>query len=178
MGLKFLIAIDLQKDFIDGTLGTPEAQTIIPSVIDKITKASDIGYKVIFTRDTHYEDYASTQEGKRLPVSHCMYHSDGWQIPPEISYASSSAVFYCKSTFGCSDLVDEIRGYEECVDEIVIIGLVTDICVISNALLLKPYFPDVPIIVDASCCAGTTQENHNKALDVMQQCQIIITNRS
>ena len=137
---KILIVVDMQNDFIDGALGTPEAVAIVPKVEQKIREFPG---KVIFTRDTHGERYLETQEGKHLPVPHCIKGTKGWEICPQL-------------------------------EDITLVGLCTDICVISNALLLKAFLPETPIIVDASCCAGVTPKSHEIALDAMRMCQINI----
>lgn len=173
---KFLIVVDMQKDFIDGSLGTKEAQGIVPKAVERIRKAAQDGYTIVYTQDTHHENYFSTSEGKKLPVSHCVYGTEGWEIPKEILEASGTPfpVIYAKETFGSVDLVGELGWQIESGDdvEIELIGLCTDICVISNALLLKAFFPEADIRVNFSCCAGVTPERHEAALQVMQSCQI------
>ncbi len=172
---QILITIDMQNDFIDAALGTPEALAIVEAVKEKIRSypAED----VIATMDTHGENYMETQEGKYLPVPHCIKGSDGWQIRPEIAELLAGAKIYEKPTFGsiamAADL-KEIAGKEEI--ELELIGLCTDICVVSNALLLKAMMPEVKISVDASCCAGVTVEKHLAALETMRSCQIQVVN--
>ncbi len=191
---KLLVVVDMQNDFIDGSLGTKEAQEIVPKVVEKINNFDGI---IVATMDTHDENYLSTQEGKKLPVKHCIWGEDGWQLNQEIGDALSNNIsvddnkdayilsdgMYRKSTFGSLDLAldceDEFgidnRLRPENV-EITLIGLCTDICVISNAMLLKAVLPEAKIIVDASCCAGVTPESHKNALEAMKMCQIEVIN--
>lgn len=169
-----LIVVDMQNDFIDGTLGTTEAQEIVPKVKEKIQNFSG---KVLFTRDTHEKDYLSTQEGQNLPVPHCIRDTSGWQIHPELESLRKESPID-KVTFGSTELgniLTTIDG-EEPVQSITLVGLCTDICVISNALLAKAYLPEAEIIVDASCCAGVTPKSHETALEAMRACQIRIEN--
>lgn len=172
---KLLIVVDMQNDFVDGALGTPEAQSIIPNVVRKIESWDG---DICCTYDTHQEDYLETQEGKKLPVRHCIAETDGWKLNPAVSEALSKKKFDCllKQTFGCSDLPYHIASMYGCEDpeSIELIGLCTDICVVSNALLVKAFFPETPISVDASCCAGVTPETHKAALTTMKMCQIEI----
>ena len=172
---KILIVIDMQNDFIDAALGTKEAVAIVDAVKEKIRsyEASD----VIATMDTHGEDYMQTQEGKYLPVPHCIKGSDGWKIRPDIAELLEEAKIYEKPTFGSTALAEDLKelsGKEEI--ELELIGLCTDICVVSNALLLKAMMPEVQISVDASCCAGVTPEKHEAALETMRSCQIRVVN--
>ena len=173
--MKFLIVVDMQNDFIDGALGTKEAVAILPAV-----KAKTEGFdgRIIFTRDTHGEDYLSSQEGGNLPVEHCIKNTDGWQI-------HSSLAALCKEepvdkpTFGSVALGQLLKAYdtyEEKIESITLIGLCTDICVISNAMIIKAFLPETPVIVDAACCAGVTPESHKNALKAMAMCQIKIEN--
>ena len=168
---KLLIVIDMQNDFIDGALGTPEAEAIVEAVKDKIRSypPSD----VIATMDTHGADYLSTQEGRFLPVEHCIKETDGWKIRPDIAELLTEAEVFEKPTFGSTRMAEAIRERRD-VEEVELIGLCTDICVVSNALLLKAYMPEVRICVDASCCAGVTPEKHLAALETMRSCQIVI----
>lgn len=170
---KILVVVDMQNDFIDGSLGTSEAVSIVPNVINKI-KEYDV--KDIFaTRDTHQREYMSTQEGKYLPVEHCIEGTDGWQIRAEIADQLKGATVVDKPTFGSVKLAEMIKEISEKEDiEIELVGLCTDICVVSNALMLKAYMPEVKVSVDASCCAGVTQEKHLAALETMRSCQIQI----
>lgn len=173
MANKILVVVDMQNDFIDGALGTAEAVAIVPNVVEKIENFE--GY-VIFTQDTHFEDYLDTQEGKNLPVKHCIKGTHGWEINGDVVAALNKAntiASFEKSTFGSVKLgryLDAIDSFSE----ITFIGLCTDICVISNALLVKAHFPEVSIKVDAKCCAGVTPESHNNALEAMKMCQIEI----
>ena len=172
---KILIVIDMQNDFIDGSLGTAEALAIVENVKDKIRQYAPAD--VIATMDTHGEDYMQTQEGKYLPVPHCIKGSDGWKIRPDIAELLEEAKIYEKPTFGSTALAEDLKelsGKEEI--ELELIGLCTDICVVSNALLLKAMMPEVQISVDASCCAGVTPEKHEAALETMRSCQIRVVN--
>lgn len=174
---KALIVVDYQNDFITGSLGTPEAQAILPNVIERVRRAEYLGESVIFTRDFHTDDYLSTQEGKFLPVPHCHWQTDGFNIPQAVLDAAGTYSFCDKPTFGSIDLAGRfVPGFGKPLKQLTLIGVCTDICCISNALLLKAFLPEVEIHVDASCCAGTTPESHHKALDIMKQCQIIIEN--
>lgn len=170
MGAKILVVIDMQNDFISGSLGTKEAVEIVPKVAQKISAWKG---EVYFTQDTHMTNYLSTQEGKNLPVEHCIMMTEGWRIHSDILKEEDVFPIFLKHTFGCDGLVQIIKKLED-VEEIQLVGLCTDICVITNALLLKTYFPDVPIVVDASCCAGVTPESHKRALEAMKMCQIKI----
>lgn len=162
--MKTLIVIDMQNDFISGTLGTPEAQAIVPNVKKKIEEYEARGDEIIFTRDTHQNNYLETNEGKHLPVEHCVEGTYGWQIAEGLEVPNCS--YIDKPTFGWSHWAN--HDFEE----IEIAGLCSDICVISNALILKATFPEINIIVDASCCAGVTPESHKAALTTMKMCQI------
>ena len=168
----FLIVVDMQNDFIDGALGTAEAQQIVATVEEKIR-----GFKgtVLFTRDTHEEDYLDTQEGRNLPVPHCIRASHGWQIRPELD-ALRTTEPVDKPTFGSEKLGRLLKeeNAKDPIGSITLVGLCTDICVISNALLIKAFLPEVPIKVDASCCAGVTPQSHENALNAMRACQIEI----
>ena len=170
-----LVVVDMQNDFIDGALGTAEAVAIVPSVREKI--ASFEG-KVIFTRDTHSEDYLDTQEGRILPVKHCIKGTEGWQIRKELEELRKTEAVD-KPSFGSIELGRMLAqaDAEEKISSVTLIGLCTDICVISNAMIIKAFLPEVPVIVDASCCAGVSPASHENALDAMQTCQIGIVNR-
>lgn len=175
---KYLIVIDIQNDFVTDALGTKEAEAIIGAAEEKIRNFAGT---VIFTKDTHEENYLDTQEGKNLPVKHCIRNTEGWQLVEaldKLQKEKGSAV-YEKPTFGSVRLAEDLRSkYEnQELESIELIGLCTDICVISNALLLKAYMPECPISVDASCCAGVSPEKHQAALETMQSCQIMIKNR-
>ena len=170
--MKVLVVTDMQNDFIDGTLGTKEAVQIIDSAKAKIDSYLTAGDMVIYTQDTHIENYLQTQEGQKLPVLHCIKGTPGWEISQKL-YVSGCKVFE-KSSFGSLELAEFIAGIKD-VQSIELIGICTDICVISNAMILKAKMPEVPISVDASCCAGTTLESHNNALYAMKVCQIEVT---
>ena len=170
--MKVLCVIDMQNDFIDGALGTKEAEAIVENVKAKIELYRKNGDTVIFTRDTHSDDYMNTQEGKNLPVPHCIKDSKGWEVSEKLDTASDKIID--KPTFGSFELAEYISTLAD-VDEIELIGLCTDICVISNAMILKARFTETPIKVDSSCCAGVTPESHEAALRTMQMCQIDIT---
>ena len=173
--MKVLAVIDMQNDFIDGPLGTKEAQAIVPGVAEYIRGFDG---KVIATRDTHGEDYLDSAEGQKLPVVHCVKGTKGWELRPEIREAldgKPGSMVIDKPTFGSVELGEYVKGLDETaetVEEITLIGLCTDICVISNALLLKAYLPEVPIRVVSSCCAGVTLQTHEQALEAMKMCQI------
>lgn len=161
---KTLIVVDMQNDFIDGSLGTAEAQKIVPAVKTKIAEYKDRGDRIIFTRDTHEENYLETPEGKKLPVKHCIKGTKGWEIAEGLEV--SDCTYIDKPTFGW------LHWNTENFEEIELVGLCTDICVVSNALILKATFPDAEITVDAGCCAGVTPKTHKAALETMKMCQI------
>ncbi len=167
--MKILVVVDMQNDFIDGALGTKEAAAILPLVQKKIEDYR--GEKIYFTRDTHPKNYLKTQEGKHLPVVHCIEHTPGWEISTALS--TENAEIVDKPTFGSLELVRRI--VQDKPESIELVGVCTDICVISNALLLKAALPETPIYVDASCCAGVTPESHQNALNAMKMCQIEIS---
>ena len=169
---KILIVVDMQNDFIDGALGTKEAVAIVPKVEEKIRNFDG---EVFFTRDTHETYYLETQEGKNLPVKHCIRDTEGWQIRKELDALRKTEPID-KETFGSTDLVGELvtLNEDQGIGSITLVGLCTDICVISNALLLKAYLPEVPVLVEASCCAGVTPQSHENALKAMEACQIRI----
>ena len=171
-----LLVIDMQNDFIDGALGTVEAVKIVPAVREKI---ENFDGTVLFTRDTHETYYLETQEGRNLPVPHCIRGTDGWQIRPELDALRTTEPID-KETFGSSDLGGLLcdLNEEDPIESITIIGLCTDICVISNAMIVKAFLPEVPIIVDAACCAGVTPAQHENALNAMEVCQIQVINRA
>lgn len=168
---NILIVVDMQNDFISGALGTPEAVAILPRVE---TKIKSFDGKVIFTRDTHTEDYLNTAEGKNLPVAHCIRQTSGWQIADSLLPFAKDALVIDKPTFGSLTLAEYLtkENAQNPIANITLIGLCTDICVISNAMLIKAALPEVPLFVDASCCAGVTPESHSRALAAMQVCQI------
>ena len=167
-----LVVVDMQNDFIDGTLGTKEAVAIVPKVEEKIRNFKGT---VLFTRDTHETWYLDTQEGKKLPVPHCIRNTEGWQIRSELDKLRKTEPID-KDTFGSTDLADELvaMNIDDDIGSITFVGLCTDICVISNALLVKASLPEIPIIVDSACCAGVTPESHENALNAMKMCQIDI----
>ena len=170
--MKILVAVDMQNDFIDGSLGTEEARTIVPGVVEKIRTFNG---RVIATRDTHGKDYLNSAEGKKLPVKHCIRGTEGHRLCPQVAEAAEArgARILDKETFGSKDLPKIVEELAEGTPESVeLVGLCTDICVISNALLLKAFFPETPILVDASACAGVTPESHENALKAMKMCQI------
>lgn len=171
---RFLIVVDMQKDFVDGALGTPEAVAIVPAVAEKIRTFDG---EIFVTLDTHPENYLDTAEGQKLPVAHCIRGTDGWRLNQQVADALDGRVYMVveKVTFGSVDLprlVGEAAGNQPFSVELV--GLCTDICVVSNALLLKAAFPEMPLAVDAACCAGVTPESHRAALTTMSMCQIEI----
>lgn len=165
--MKTLIVVDMQNDFIDGSLGTKEAHAIVPNVKKKIQEYQNRGDEIIFTRDTHQSDYLDTPEGKKLPVVHCIEGTKGWQIADGLEV--EGCTYIDKPTFGWT------HWNERTFQEIEMVGLCTDICVVSNALILKATFPSVEITVDASCCAGVTPQTHLAALETMKMCQILVT---
>lgn len=167
--MKALICVDMQNDFIDGALGTKEAEAIVPFVKEKLRKARQEDTEVIFTRDTHFEDYLTTQEGKKLPVEHCIKNTEGWEISRELEVLDS--VIFDKITFGSVELPEYLKKIKD-LETVELIGLCTDICVISNAMLIKAAFPEITVKVDSSCCAGVTPESHENALNAMKMCQI------
>ena len=167
--MKLLIVVDMQNDFIDGALGSKEAVAIVPYVKEKIERFDG---KVFFTRDTHFDDYMTTQEGKNLPVPHCVQNTAGWEIRAELDALRKTEAID-KITFGSKDLVRVIEQ-EKDVESITFVGLCTDICVISNVMLTKAFFPEIPLIVDAKGCAGVTPESHQNALNAMKMCQVEI----
>lgn len=169
---KILVVVDMQKDFVDGALGSKEAVAIVPNVVKKI---EEFDGEIFVTYDTHFENYMDTNEGKNLPVPHCIKGTDGWELNKEVMDALNNKAYTTveKKTFGSVDLpelVGKAAGDEEFSVEL--IGLCTDICVVSNALLLKANFPEMNILVDAACCAGVTPESHEAALTTMKMCQI------
>lgn len=170
---KILIVVDMQNDFINGALGTKDAEAIVENVKSKIqTYPTE---NIYATMDTHEENYMQTQEGKYLPVPHCIRGTDGWKIRDDIAELLAGAQVIGKPTFGSTILAEELKKLAEKEEiELELIGLCTDICVVSNALLLKAHMPEVPITVDASCCAGVTPDKHMAALETMRSCQIAV----
>ena len=169
---KVLVVVDMQNDFIDGALGTKEAVSIVPAVKKKI---EEFDGRVIFTRDTHEVNYLETQEGKNLPVEHCIRGTYGWEIRKELEELRKTEAID-KVTFGSSELGGLLlkMDADEKIEEVTFIGLCTDICVISNVMIAKAFLPEVPITVDAKCCAGVSVESHENALNAMAVCQVKI----
>lgn len=185
MANKLLIVVDMQNDFVTGSLGSKAAQSIVPVVKEKIKEYRSAGHTIIVTKDTHFDDYPETEEGKHLPAEHCIMNSWGAEIVDELhdvlqpyseEYKDSNVITLNKFTFGCDRLISLLQGREAAFKEVELIGLCTDICVIANAVVAKTALPDAHIIVDASCCAGTSEENHKNALKVMEVLQIEIRN--
>ena len=177
--MEILIVVDMQKDFVDGALGTVEAAAIVPAVAEKIRAYRAAGDVVIATRDTHEENYLSTQEGRFLPVVHCVRGTAGWQLDAAVAEAlGGDAVIVDKPTFGSTELAQHIGNYVEQYGEenvhVELIGLCTDICVVSNALLLKAHYREMPLSLDPKCCAGVTPQKHDAAIETMRSCQIKI----
>lgn len=175
MEKKKLIIIDVQNDFITGSLGTEEARRMLPRLIDEAGRFSG---EILMTQDSHSENYLDTQEGKMLPVPHCMIGTEGWGFPQELEKLrmERGIKVYQKPCFGSVDLVADLKdAYENnLLDSVELVGICTDICVVSNALMIKAAMPELPVFVDASCCAGVTPQKHKAALEVMRSCQIIV----
>lgn len=165
---RLLIVIDMQNDFIDGALGTKEACAIVPAVIKKVEEYIKAGDEVVFTQDTHGDDYRNTLEGKMLPVVHCIKGTEGWELCPKLQDFPGKR--FEKPVFGSLELAD--YAAEGTYDSLELVGLCTDICVISNALILKAKLQNTPVLVDSSCCAGVTPESHENALKAMKMCQV------
>lgn len=173
---KFLIVVDMQNDFVDGALGTPEAVKIVPEVVKKIKSYPK--ECIYATRDTHGTDYFKTREGKFLPVEHCIIDTPGWQINDEVAKALGDVNVIDKETFGSTKLAEMLKKeWEKEPFSVELVGLCTDICVVSNALLIKAQLPECDITVDAACCAGVTPASHLAALLTMEMCQITVTNK-
>lgn len=182
--MKALIVVDMQNDFIDGALGTKEAQSIVDGVVERIAKSKD--ELILFTLDTHQDDYLETTEGKKLPVVHCIEGSPGWEINASIldawkqntdtiKAADTNTMVnntFLKPVFGSTDLVDYLVSRADDIDEVEIIGVCTDICVVSNAIMIKNTLPDMPIVVNSALCAGVTTQSHTEALNTMKMCHI------
>lgn len=168
---KILVVVDMQNDFVNGTLGSAEAVAIVDNVVNKINEFEG---EIIVTYDTHQENYMQTREGKYLPVEHCIENTEGWQLNAKVEKALSdkNVTKIKKPTFGSVKLVDMLSGVNESDTEVTLIGLCTDICVVSNALLLKANYPELDINVEAGCCAGVTPKKHEAALETMRSCQI------
>ena len=183
--MRVLVIIDTQVDFVTGALGSMTAQSIIPHMRKRIKKYADGDTLILFTKDTHNEDYDRTFEGHRLPVKHCVRGTPGWSLVKDISSLadgySNFLIFsdgevvrsrVLKETFGSIKLCEILKQYEYDITDITFMGFCTDICVISNVLMARAYLPNTRIIVDASCCAGSTLDKHLAALEVMKSCQI------
>lgn len=173
---RLLVVVDMQNDFINGSLGTAEATGIVERVVGEIKSFDG---DVIYTKDTHTAEYLKTHEGRQLPVQHCLKGTDGWRLHPDIEklFLDRQCVGFEKCGFGARDLPAWIaETYPDGLDEIVLVGLCTDVCVITNAMTLKTFFPETDITVDASCCAGINPEGHANALAAMKVCQINVIN--
>jgi nicotinamidase-related amidase len=179
--MKVLVVVDMQNDFIDGSLGTPEAVAVTEKIVKRIEDSVD--ELILFTKDTHQDDYLETPEGRKLPVVHCIEGTSGWETNDRILQAwrnkANTIVLpelkdntFTKDVFGSVDLVDFLKTYPEQIEEIELMGVCTDICVVSNAIMLKNTLPKVKITVNAGCCAGVTPTSHQEALNVMNMCQI------
>lgn len=176
--MEILIVVDMQNDFVSGALGTKEAVDIVPYVVGRVVDGVNRGETILFTRDTHAENYMETQEGRNLPVPHCVRGTEGWEIIPQLREYTEGRTIVDKPTFGSAELgtlLAELNGKDP-IEKITLIGLCTDICVISNAMLVKAFLPEVPVAVDALCCAGVTPESHTNALAAMKVCQITVEN--
>ena len=173
--MKYLIIVDMQNDFITGSLGTKEAEAILPKVIEKV---KNFDGTVIYTRDTHQADYLTTQEGKNLPVEHCIEGAWGWELADGLKELAENSVIFNKPTFGSVELAKYLveENVKEAIDGIELCGLCTDICVISNAFVIKANLTEVPVSVDASCSAGVTPESHLNALSALKMCQVAVVN--
>lgn len=172
--MDVLVVVDMQNDFVDGALGTAEAREIVPYVVGRVADGRNRGEEILFTRDTHEENYLESQEGKKLPVPHCIRGTEGWEIIPQLREYAKFPID--KPTFGSRELGELLAAEREPIEKITFIGLCTDICVISNALLAKAFLPEAEIAVDAACCAGVTPESHRNALKAMKMCQITVEN--
>lgn len=173
MGNRYLIVVDMQNDFVDGALGTPEAQAMVQRCCDKVR---DFDGTVLFTQDTHGADYLETQEGRNLPVAHCIEGTAGWELIPPLAAIQQErcAPVFKKGAFGSFELAEYLRDADADapVESVELVGLCTDICVVSNALIVKAALPEVPVAVDAACCAGVTPESHEAALSTLRSCQV------
>lgn len=178
MAEKYLIVVDMQRDFVTGTLGTGEARGIAAAVAKKVREFPG---EVVFTLDTHGADYRDTQEGKRLPVEHCVRGTEGWALIPELEEIrrQRGCRVFEKNTFGSLELAAFLAGLYERgeLESVELAGVCTDICVVSNALLVKAYLPELPVEVDAACCAGVTPEKHRAALETLESCQVLVKHR-
>lgn len=180
--MDVLIVVDMQNDFVSGALGTAEARKIVPYVVGRVVDGINSGEKILFTRDTHGADYLDTQEGRKLPVAHCVQGTEGWEIIEQLREYGAHPID--KPTFGSRYLGALLKAQDEDlkkqgkpgVEKVTLVGLCTDICVISNALLIKAFLPEAEIAVDAACCAGVSPESHRTALEAMKMCQITVEN--
>ena len=176
--MKVLVVVDMQKDFVDGALGSPEARAIVPNVAAKVKEYAEMeNGLVVYTRDTHFANYMDTREGRYLPVPHCIFETEGWEIVPEVLNDQAAVAIFDKTSFGYSQIAEDIAyvvngELDQEIDSIEVCGVCTSICVISNALILKSVFTDIPLIVDSKCCACVSKESHEAALAVMKMCQI------
>ena len=177
MAMKIVVVVDVQNDFVYGALGSAEAQATMKNIIDRLMQVRPADF-VIFTRDTHNENYFDTQEGKNLPVLHCVYNTEGWRLADNIDdiVLAEQVAYINKPIFGSYELIEDMKSYLKAfnVTEIELFGFCTDICVISNALMIKSAFPELKVQVNAECCAGVTPAKHEAALEVMRSCQIEI----
>nr|WP_326185280.1 cysteine hydrolase [uncultured Oscillibacter sp.] len=176
--MDILVVVDMQNDFVSGALGTAEARGIVPYVVGRVVDGLNRGEEILFTRDTHGADYLDTQEGRKLPAPHCIRGTEGWEVIDQLREYTVGRRVLDKPTFGSRELGETLAALNgrETVEKITLIGLCTDICVISNALLLKAFLPEAEIVVDAACCAGVTPESHRNALEAMKVCQITVEN--
>lgn len=180
--MDILVVVDMQNDFVSGALGTAEAREIVPYVVGRVVEGLNRGEEILFTKDTHQENYMDTQEGRRLPVPHCVRGTEGWEIIEQLREYARHPID--KPTFGSRELGALLKARDEDlrkqgkpgVEKVTLIGLCTDICIISNALLVKAFLPEAEIAVDAACCAGVTPESHKNALAAMRVCQITVEN--
>lgn len=180
--MEYLVVVDMQNDFVGGALGTAEARSIVPEVVGRVVDGVNRGEEVLFTRDTHGPDYPDTQEGRKLPVPHCVRGTEGWEIIEQLREYAAHPID--KPTFGSQYLGTLLKSRDEDlkkrggpgVEKVTLVGLCTDICVISNALLIKAFLPEAEVVVDAKCCAGVTPESHKNALEAMKTCQITVEN--
>lgn len=174
--MEILVVVDMQNDFVSGSLGTKEAVEIVPRVVARVEEGIHRNETVLFTRDTHETGYLETQEGKRLPMPHCIRETAGWQIIDQLRAYTARTQPIDKPTFGSVDLCSalQIVNQQMPIEKVTLIGLCTDICVISNALMVKAFLPEAEVVVDAACCAGVTPESHRNALEAMKMCQITV----
>lgn len=174
MGKNVLVVIDMQNDFIDGALGTKEAQAIVGNAAEYIKQSISDGVEVVYTRDTHFDNYMDTQEGRNLPVPHCIKGTYGWEIRDELkALQSDDTRIFDKLTFGSVELAEYLKNIPE-LESVTLIGLCTDICVISNAMVIKANLPEVFIKVVENCCAGVTPQSHKNAVEAMRMCQVAV----